>query len=237
MNSENSELKSVEDFIKEKAAHYKEPQRKGTKRGVAIGLSYAKYLATLQLLTIEAPADKAKNAGVSYGLYRKWRTEKEFSDVEDEHLEEYSLHVFGGLRDFYSKKGETIISSFLKQPIEKVATAALPKVSFDGFPTEIMSNSFLSKTFGELIADVLHKEQDAIFKSYMLLFLDTFIFKQEEHRIRRLGLFTRELRIAWIHLKKGFHAEIRRVLLNPSAEVSERKMAVFYSRLLEASEK
>ena len=66
------------DFLNGKINKYREPQRRGTRKGEVIGLSLVKYIAALRSLYKVKIKDVAEQLGVSYGLLRKWRTEKVF---------------------------------------------------------------------------------------------------------------------------------------------------------------
>ena len=66
------------DFLNGKINKYREPQRRGTRKGEVIGLSLVKYIAALRSLYKVKIKDVAEQLGVSYGLLRKWRTEEVF---------------------------------------------------------------------------------------------------------------------------------------------------------------
>ena len=67
------------DFIASKLKKYIEPQRQRTPRGETIGLSKKKYHASLLMLTNKRQKDIAGETKSSYGLVRKWNTEKDCS--------------------------------------------------------------------------------------------------------------------------------------------------------------
>ena len=70
-------------YIQDQLDRYDEPERKGTPRGSAVGVSKNKFHAALLLsLTNRTPKDIAQEVGVSYGLLRKWSTEPEFKRVK-----------------------------------------------------------------------------------------------------------------------------------------------------------
>jgi hypothetical protein len=76
-------------YINDKADHYVEPMRKGTPRGEPVGLSYQKYLTTCLTLLNKPLKSIARTARVSYGLLRKWRTEKSYIDAVQHHAQEF----------------------------------------------------------------------------------------------------------------------------------------------------
>ena len=78
----------IEEWIDIKIQLYKEPQRRGVKKGNLIGLSKIKYKASLLLAFKQNLKDIAKELGVSYGLLRKWGTEEEFNTKKAEHYRE-----------------------------------------------------------------------------------------------------------------------------------------------------
>jgi len=79
--TKKSEPTLLEKFLNEKLKNYMEPQRKGTPKGEPIGFSKQKYQATLLLMADMKQKDIAELIGVSYGLLRRWRTEKKFIEM------------------------------------------------------------------------------------------------------------------------------------------------------------
>lgn len=80
----------LEKFITDKVKSYVEPSRTGTKKGDVIGLSKAKYKAALYMMYGNSVQEIASELGISYGLLRKWRTEKLFIEVANKHLLEFA---------------------------------------------------------------------------------------------------------------------------------------------------
>src|SRR5262245_7548036 len=81
---------TVRDFIKQKIVDYQEPQRRGTPRGEAVGLSRVKYHASLwTALTSLSEKQIAQRLRISYGLLLKWRTETQFQEHLPRHVSEY----------------------------------------------------------------------------------------------------------------------------------------------------
>ena len=87
----------LDEFLSNKIERYKEPQRKGTPKGELIGFSKAKYSVILYSLTSMKLADLSKKTGVSYGVLRKWRTEKPFKDEVKKIEREYAKHFYNYL--------------------------------------------------------------------------------------------------------------------------------------------
>lgn len=82
MTKEGGELFS--EFASDRVREYREPQKVGTPKGYEIGFSRSKYEATIWSLLNAPLRDIAKKLGISYGVLRKWRTEKKFLEVESE---------------------------------------------------------------------------------------------------------------------------------------------------------
>ena len=82
-------------FIQRKLAHYVEPTREGTPKGVSVGLSRQKYHAALLAgLTTLDLKKIAREVRVSYPLVRKWRTEDPFCDAGYQAAEEFASNEF-----------------------------------------------------------------------------------------------------------------------------------------------
>jgi hypothetical protein len=88
----------LQKFIKEKIATHEEPQRKGTPKGDAIGLSLPKFKSVLLCLTNAKIKDQAEILGVSYGVLRKWRWEKNYlvaiKRIYQEFVILFEKHIF-----------------------------------------------------------------------------------------------------------------------------------------------
>jgi hypothetical protein len=101
--------KLLPKFIDSKLVAYVEPTKKGTPKGEPVGFSLTKYQATLYALRDRVLADKedlfaqAKELGISYGLLRKWRSEKKFKDLVSQHEKEFITYLLGA--DRYSGYG------------------------------------------------------------------------------------------------------------------------------------
>jgi hypothetical protein len=88
----------LQKFIKEKIATHEEPERKGTPKGDAIGLSLPKFKSVLLCLTNAKIKDQAEILGVSYGVLRKWRWEKNYlvaiKRIYQEFVMSFEKHIF-----------------------------------------------------------------------------------------------------------------------------------------------
>jgi hypothetical protein len=87
-------------FMADKLANYVEPTKEGTPRGEPIGFPLAKYKATLYALRERLLPSKgdlvsqAKELGVSYGVLKKWRSEKKFKEMVSQHEKDFAKLVF-----------------------------------------------------------------------------------------------------------------------------------------------
>ena len=84
------DLTLLESFIERKTRAYAEPSRRGTSKGEPVGFSRKKYLATLYMLTADKQITIAMELGISYGLLRKWNTEKPFRAMLRKHCREFA---------------------------------------------------------------------------------------------------------------------------------------------------
>ena len=119
-------------FILQKLNDRMETVRKGTPRGEPIGFSRSKYLATLLCLYRLPLREIAKNARVSYGLLRKWRTEEEFQKYIRQHEKEFALIVKARLKERAEKQYE-LDREYLSKPIFEVAQTPPPFLDIDEF--------------------------------------------------------------------------------------------------------
>lgn len=93
------------DYIARRELDYCEPQRQGTPRGEKIGFTTKKYLASLLVgLTNfklkKLAGDLDKKYGLSYGLIKKWRTEKDFKKACEDHAEEFADFLIEKMRSW-----------------------------------------------------------------------------------------------------------------------------------------
>jgi hypothetical protein len=99
-------VKFIKSWAEKKAVEYNEPSRAGTPKGERIGFSRKKYKAGL-LMALYPDCLRlrgiAKISGVSEGVLRVWRTEREFEEIM--HRE-------------YQRLGESIVET-IKSTIEK----------------------------------------------------------------------------------------------------------------------
>ena len=72
-------------FLESRLRQYVEPSREGTPKGQPVGFSRSKYHATLLGLTSLDLHRQAREAGVAYGVLRKWRTETAFKKAVTQH--------------------------------------------------------------------------------------------------------------------------------------------------------
>jgi len=118
------------EFFQNQLDNYREPQRQGTPRGERIGLSKVKFYASLFALLNSDLRAIAKHLGVSYGLLRKWRTEKEFKKVVNDHCDRFTVIIFKHLLEL-ADENKNKENDFLKLPLEEIASSKLPDTSYN----------------------------------------------------------------------------------------------------------
>ena len=119
-----------EKYIEKCLREYQEPTRQGTPRGEKIGLSSEKYLAALMVgllrhklkdiaeENIEIYGEKIK---FSYGLLRKWKTEKDFKRTTREAVTDFAAFFVRELESLVNKNIREINLNFDKKPVEEVS--------------------------------------------------------------------------------------------------------------------
>ena len=80
----------LSEFIKKMIADYEEPQRKGTPKGEPVGFGRDKYKASLYLLYNTKLVDLAEELNISYGVFRKWKSEKVVQAEVENYLREFT---------------------------------------------------------------------------------------------------------------------------------------------------
>jgi hypothetical protein len=95
----------LERFIDERKTLYAEPSRKGLPKGEPIGFSRKKYLASLYMLTADKQITVAMELGISYGLVRKWNTERAFTSLIRKHCREFANTFVRHLSERYARQG------------------------------------------------------------------------------------------------------------------------------------
>lgn len=80
----------LERFIESKVVGYREPTRVGVPRGEPVGFPVNKFHASLWCLTSLKGKEIADKVGISHGLLRKWRHEKEFKEKIKSNAEEFT---------------------------------------------------------------------------------------------------------------------------------------------------
>ena len=101
-------------FIQEKLSTYIEPQREGTPKGQAVGLSRPKYhCALLTSLTALSLKRVAQIAGAPLASVKKWRTEESFIAAENAIRTEFSEGIFDRacVASWLAREGHPIVST------------------------------------------------------------------------------------------------------------------------------
>lgn len=118
----------LKSFILDRLTHYEEPQRLGTSRGEPVGLSRIKFKATLWMLFDMSKKKMAESLGVSYGLLRKWNTEKAFKEAVEKNYRDFAQYFIRHIEkrvQLRKQKTEEILS----RPIEEIAAMKSDELS------------------------------------------------------------------------------------------------------------
>lgn len=130
------------DFINDKIANYAEPQRKGTAKGEAIGLSASKFEVAMSMLYEHKLKDLAVKLNVSYGLLRKWRTEDEFKRTVERHADEFATFFWDYVQERNEQRNKAI-EFYRHQPITKLMKEPYPLKSINEDEDERMRDFHL----------------------------------------------------------------------------------------------
>lgn len=235
----DKKFKLPHEFIQERVDSYPEPQRLGTRKGDPIGLSKIKYAAALHGLTYKKPKEIAEEVGVSYGLLRKWGTEKEFVSVLQQHLDMYAQYCFHYLSNSYDEKGKYLINKFLEQPMEEIAQATCSHVLFEEFPKELKISPVLLYDLARMLLHVVtNRERDVYFDVYLLAFVHQFLLDIRVLRPSDMKHpFFTTVRELFRSLRETLYREMRIIMRKKTITLQDRKLVVFYSRMLEITEK
>jgi hypothetical protein len=145
----------LRQFIEDTMRGYIPPEREGTPRGEAIGLSAVKYRATLFGLMNIKQKDVAKELGVSHGLLRKWHTEELFRETLDRHCREFTGLFMRNLRERL-KRREDATKTYIARPLAAIGSGDLP--SFDY--AEIADAKYYSSLVQAYIAKEIDSESE-----------------------------------------------------------------------------
>jgi len=120
----------IKEFFRNELARYREPRRQGTPRGERIGFSTVKYHASLLALANNDLREVARGLEISYGLLRKWRTEKEFKKAVNSHCDKFTGIFFKHLLEvaYESSKKQ---DEFLRKSLAEIASSKLPTTSYN----------------------------------------------------------------------------------------------------------
>jgi hypothetical protein len=140
-------------FIKNKIKNYTPPTREGTPKGKAIGFPLNKFKASLFFLTRLTLKEIAGNAGVSYGLLRKWTTEKKFIILVHKHCSEFvSLNVKNnGDRVI---KQDNLEKKHLKKSLKEFAKEPQSVLNLDEYKDIGLYSDFLLKEIAKTMASI-----------------------------------------------------------------------------------
>lgn len=122
----------LQAFISHKRESYTEPSRSGTPKGEPIGLSKQKHYAAL-LMMLNIPQEEiAKQAGVSYGLLRKWNTEPLFKATVEQHFMDFAAYFFKHVQQ-RDQQQAAAYAQFMNESDKDMLKSPFPRQSYDVF--------------------------------------------------------------------------------------------------------
>jgi len=115
-------------FIKTRKDQYVEPQKKGTKKGVAIGFGRQKYKTALTCLYDVKSRDynlkrMARETGNDYDVLRKWHREKLFLEQIKKNEDAFVGFFMKFIQEWH-KKGWKQFQTHLKRPIKVITQSS-----------------------------------------------------------------------------------------------------------------
>jgi hypothetical protein len=146
-------------FIDDKTRSYKEPQRTGTPRGEPIGFPRTKYLASLYLLTSLSLKEISEGLKISYGVLRKWRTEKGFKDLIAKNTAEFALSWMEHLR-YRARENRALWESFLKRPHHEIAENEPHLLGYEEYVDAGSYSPAVNYLIGNLLLDKISSTED-----------------------------------------------------------------------------
>lgn len=156
----------LEDFFQDRLSRYVEPNRKGTAKGDAIGLSRNKYKASLCFLyEFDARGTGgvkgvAKLLGVSYPLLKNWRSEELFKMTMLLHMVEFADVFFNFVEQLHKRKyGEH--EAFFRKPLKRIAVDSNPS-GIEAKDLELIAD--MRRYSSELVRCILIKHNNEVGK-------------------------------------------------------------------------
>lgn len=227
----------LEKYIDQKVSGYIEPSRKGVPKGDRIGFPRKKFHAALLELTTRKTDVIASEAGVSYGLLCKWRTERQFRDEVEKQIREFTAFWIKTLIESVLKKQGTI-HDYLDMPISKMATERLPQ-SLDtdfipkGYTPELRKS--LATATREIFEEVVRNpekygDQGDIARDVLgrclLLLMPAVVWDDWDKLAKQITLNR-------VKISEEFFAYLRSLIANDNPSEDERKWGLVYINYLE----
>jgi len=232
-NHNGNEIETLlSTFINDKIASYREPIRKGRKRGEKIGLSKKKYNVTLLFMLKKSLQEVSAKIGVSYGVIGVWRTEPEFQSTINRHYQEFAKLFLYRVQERVLKQ-DKILSENLQQPIEKLAPAPhyLPDNEFEDLK---FYNPLLITVISEealLFIEATLKVNPEITIPTMIELLNIFDSLPSGDMGKKVKVMREELRTKWI---LSMLRDIRNKLMGPMSEEDCKEAVVVLSSIIES---
>lgn len=210
-------------FINEKITSYREPVRKGRKRGEKIGLSRQKYYASLLFLLRMTLQEVSERTGVPHGVIGVWRTQQEFRDTINRHYEEFTILFLERIRQRVMEQF-ILFSGHLQHPIERLATP-LPPLSYREFCD---LNRYHPSLIAMIAEEAPRTEPENAFSIVSELF-NIFDSAPATDTGKAINALMGELRAKWM---AGILKNIRNMLTTPMSDEDRKEAALALSQII-----
>lgn len=222
----------LEKFIFDKVKSYIEPQRKGIPKGDPIGFSKEKYKVSLYMLYGLKQKELARSLNISYGLLRKWNTEKVFKNAVKEHYIEYPEYILRYLRTQKSRMSQQYDETLQKR-INETYSYQRPRWNFEEFKDYNYYNPILRSK----ITNYFNGATKEAIKTDDLVFLVILYGVSDKFRHFSGGRMTEEEVQADNRIKKMIEKEllkrVKDILIKKTISGNDKKQAMYFLSLLE----
>lgn len=106
----------LDDFMFDRLDKFVPAVRRGTPKGEVIGFSLKKYSTLFHLMRDWPLKEVAGAAGVSYGVLKRWRTEKEFIRGHRELQAQFAFYLYNYISLVFKKRQDQAPIDFLSDP-------------------------------------------------------------------------------------------------------------------------
>jgi len=240
-------------FISHRMRTYDVPQRKGTPKGEAIGLSQKKYEASLYTLynpfVYGGLQGMAKFLEISYGLLKKWRSEKIFKETVIAHCREFAAILLQNLWQEQERASQEFDKYFnlpieemnKKEPPSSISIKDNPKFShiklYSTQVHEFICEEFISRL--KLLADRVHHGSEEAYLDFFSMgatIVDFYSTLSPEDQKSEAAIESNMVRIVreMVQVARQVCYEgIEELLLKDSITMEDRKMALLELKILQ----